>query len=286
MPELPEVETVVRDMAGLGLVGRRVVGCRAAWPRTVGGSLRTFSAAVRGCAIVSVARRAKYIVIELARDGCPAGVLLVHLRMTGRLVCAPAGDPRPAAERAALVVDDGREVRFIDSRKFGRVLHTLTPEHILDRLGPEPLERAFTLTRFRRIVCVRRGMLKPVLLDQRVIAGIGNIYADEALWEARLHPMTPMAALDADRQAALYRAIRRVLRRGIKAMGTSLGEAETSFYSVAGRRGRNQDGLRVFRRTGLPCPRCDTPIARLVVGQRGTHICPACQPRVDRFADE
>jgi len=277
MPELPEVETVVRDLAGLDLTGRRIRGCRVAWPRTVGGAVPDFRRAVTGCVLTAFARRGKYIVIELARGDAPAGALLVHLRMTGRLVCAPAGAPRPAAERAALVLDDGRELRFADSRKFGRMLHVAAPDSVLDRLGPEPLDRAFTLARFRQVACARRGMLKPLLLDQRVIAGIGNIYADEALWEAQLHPMTPMASLDADRQAALYRAIRRVLRRGIKAMGTSLGDGETNFYSVAGRRGRNQDGLRVFRRTGLPCPRCGMPIERLVVGQRGTHICPACQ---------
>ncbi len=274
MPELPEVETVVRDLISLGLTGRRIVAARVSWARSIAGvPPECFRRQVSGRTVAAVSRRAKYIVMTLDEGW----TLLVHLRMTGRLALDPASAPRGHFERAALILDDGRELRFEDSRKFGRVTLTQTPDRTLDRLGPEPLDRHFTLACFRAQVCSHRGMLKPLLLNQEILAGLGNIYVDEALWDAGLHPETAMPGLSPAQQRALYEAIRRVLRRGIRAMGTSLGEGRTNFYSVAGRRGRNQDGLRVFRRTGEPCPRCGTAIVRLRVSQRGTHICPACQ---------
>jgi formamidopyrimidine-DNA glycosylase len=144
-------------------------------------------------------------------------------------------------------------------------------------LGPEPLEPAFTLAAFRARLAGKRRQVKPLLLDQSTVAGLGNIYVDEALWDARVHPERRADTLGADEVKRLHAAIRRVLRRAVDNSGTSLGDGEANFYSVAGRRGRNADALRVFRRDGLPCPRCGDTLARSVVGQRGTHFCPSCQ---------
>ncbi len=275
MPELPEVETVVRGLRAAALTGRRVTGCRVRWPKTVEGvTPEVFRRRMTGRRVLAIGRRGKYIVLTLDEGW----TLLIHLRMTGRLQFAPRGAPLTPHEHVALALDDGRELRFADSRKFGRWTLTRTPEDRLAPLGPEPLARSFTAVCLRTALAGRRGRLKPTLLDQTVVAGLGNIYVDEALWEAGLHPRAPVDALGPEAVQALHTAIRTVLRRGVDAMGTTLGSGATNFYSVAGRRGRNQDGLRVFRRTGEACPRCGAPIRRIVVGQRGTHLCPVCQP--------
>lgn len=274
MPELPEVETVVRDLQAAGVIGRTIAGARISWPRTVEGlSPRTFSSRIAGGRILEVHRRAKYIVVSLSGQQWLVG----HLRMTGRLAVKDSASPRDTHERMALLLDDGREIRFIDTRKFGR--WALTPEldSKLGDLGPEPLAPTFKGRHLQEILKSHRRMLKPLLLDQHVIAGLGNIYVDEALWRAGLHPCTQSDVVTPDAAVRLYRAIREVLRCGIRSMGTSLGTGKGNFYSVAGRRGRNQDGLRVFRRHGSPCPRCGDILERLVVGQRSTHICPSCQ---------
>ncbi|MBT3191173.1 MAG: bifunctional DNA-formamidopyrimidine glycosylase/DNA-(apurinic or apyrimidinic site) lyase [Verrucomicrobia bacterium] len=274
MPELPEVETVVRDLLRAGVVGSTISGARNGWPRTLQGiSLRTFRKRVVGARILDVQRRAKYIVIPLTSRQW----LLIHLRMTGRLHIEGADQPVSSHERAALQFADGRELRFVDTRKFGRWRLVRDIDTVLGDLGPEPLAPGFTAKHLHKILQSRRRTLKPLLLDQHVIAGLGNIYVDEALWEAGIHPCrisSTLASADAQR---LHSAIRTVLRRGIRSMGTSLGTGKGNFYSVAGRRGRNQDGLRVFRRHGEACPRCEATLERLVVGQRSTHICPTCQ---------
>jgi formamidopyrimidine-DNA glycosylase len=177
-----------------------------------------------------------------------------------------------------LDLDDGRSLRYRDTRKFGRWSLVKDPATVLSRLGPEPLDKGFTATDFVRHLRPRRGKLKPLLLNQEVLAGLGNIYVDEALFSARLHPERSCATLSDAQLRVLYRSIREVLRRGIRTGGTTLGSGQGNFYSVAGRRGRNQDGLRVFRRNGEPCGRCGTTIARTIVGQRSTHLCPQCQP--------
>jgi len=275
MPELPEVETVVRGLLGAGIVGRTIVGARISWNRTIEGlSPRAFRARSGGHQILDVQRRAKYIVIPLSSDRW----LIGHLRMTGRLEVSASTEPRAAHERMALILDDGRAIRFIDTRKFGR--WTLTEDMLskLGELGPEPLSVGFKARHLLALLHAHNRMLKPLLLDQHVIAGLGNIYVDEALWDAALHPCTRSNTVSSEQSRKLYQGIRRVLRRGIRASGTSLGSGAGNFYSVAGRRGRNQDGLRVFRRHGDPCPRCGVAIERLIVGQRSTHICPVCQP--------
>ena len=274
MPELPEVETVVRDLLNADIVGHTITDARVSWARTIEGvSPRTFRSRATGLRILDVQRRAKYIVIPLSSRQWIIG----HLRMTGRLEVATASEPRAVHERMALVLDDGTEIRFIDTRKFGRWSLTDDAASKLGNLGPEPLSSAFRARHLQGILQAHHRMLKPLLLDQHVLAGLGNIYVDEALWGACLHPCMQSNAVSAEQARLLYRTIRQVLRRGIRSMGTSLGAGAGNFYSVAGRRGRNQDGLRVFRRHGKPCPRCDAAIERIVVGQRSTHLCPACQ---------
>jgi formamidopyrimidine-DNA glycosylase len=274
MPELPEVETVVNDLLAANVVGCRIVGVRLSWARTLAEpSLCEFTDRTTGVQIVGVSRRAKYIVISLSTGEW----LLIHLRMTGRLQLSPHGQAHASHERAALILDEGRDLCFIDTRKFGRWRLVDDLDSALGHLGPEPLDVSFKSRDLATIMHSHHRMLKPLLLDQHCLAGLGNIYVDEALWDAQLHPCQLSHSLSQPEILRLYRAIRKVLRRGIRSMGTSLGTGKGNFYSVAGRRGRNQDGLRVFRRDGQPCPRCDAILERLIVGQRSTHICPTCQ---------
>lgn len=274
MPELPEVETIAADLRAAGIVGQTISGARFFWPRTLAApGADEFRRRVAGRRVAAVRRRGKYLILEL--EG--AGAVLVHLRMSGRLHLVPAAAAREPHEHAALGLADGRELRLHDTRKFGRIWWLARPESLTERLGPEPLASGFTAQHFAAMLSSRRRRLKPLLLDQSFVAGLGNIYVDEALWEARLHPLRRADSLTAAEAQALHRAIRRVLDRGLKNLGTSLGTGRANFYSVARRRGGNGEALRVFRRTGEPCPRCGTAIRRLVVGQRGTHICPRCQ---------
>jgi formamidopyrimidine-DNA glycosylase len=269
MPELPEVETVVADLKSAGLVGRTIRRVVVRWPKTVAHpAVGLFARRLRGRQIKAVSRRAKFIRFALS-DG---STLLAHLRMTGQFHFAPSRELPDPHDRLVLTLDDGRELRFRDTRKFGRWHLVSDPAAVIGHLGPEPLEARFRQTDFDRRLAGRMRRLKPLLLDQRILAGIGNIYADEALWAARLHPLRRAATLSADERRTLYGAIRRVLRQAIAHAGTSLGDGKGNF-----RRGRYQNRLRVYGRAGAPCPRCRAPIARLVVGQRATHICPRCQ---------
>lgn len=274
MPELPEVETVVSDLHEAGLVGRRLTGAGVHWPRSIASpSVAAFKRQLRGARIVDITRRGKYIVMRLADDR----TLCIHLRMTGRFRHVRRSTPRDPHEHVVLHMDNGYDLRFHDTRKFGRWTLSRGLPDALQRLGPEPLDARFTSARFRHRLPGRKRRIKPLLLDQQFIAGIGNIYADEALFAARIHPMRRSDSLTGDEQRRLYRAIRRVLRQGVRHMGTTLGTGAANFYSVSGRRGRNADRLKVFRRAGQPCPACGATIERIIVGQRSTHICPACQ---------
>ncbi len=274
MPELPEVQTLVNDLNAAGLAGVSFTGARVSWPRSVATpGLRDFRRRIRFKTIGAIRRRGKFLVFDLA----PEDHLLIHLRMSGRLHLVPRGTARSPHEHVVLGLDTTHELRFHDTRKFGRVFLVSDPASVLGRLGPEPLESSFGADMLGKILTARKRLLKPLLLDQTVIAGLGNIYVDEALWEAGLHPCRSSDTLCGAEIKALSRAIPRVLKRGLKNLGTSLGTGKANFYSIARHRGRNQDDLKVFRRTGTPCPRCRQPIERLLVGQRSTHICPRCQ---------
>jgi formamidopyrimidine-DNA glycosylase len=186
MPELPEVETIARDLRAAGIAGKTLAGARVYWARTIAvPSPPEFCRWIADKTVRHVRRRGKFLILELAEDG----YLLIHLRMSGRLHWARQGERREAHEHVVLSFTDGGELRFHDPRKFGRVFLVPDTEPILGRLGPEPLDRAFTAALLQRMLKGRRRQLKPLLLDQAFIAGLGNIYADEALWEAKIHPL-------------------------------------------------------------------------------------------------
>ena len=276
MPELPEVQTIVNDLIEAGLQNARIISVKVDWPRSIAGiSPQEFMRRLKGSRIENIRRRAKYIIFDLGEKN---GALLVHLRMSGRLRLADASENRDKHEHVSIAFSESRELRLHDTRKFARLYLCTTAEEITGDLGPEPLGPDFKLAGLRSMLGSRARMLKPLLLDQRFIAGLGNIYVDEALWEAGLHPCRRACTLTHAECKRLFIAIPRVLKRGLANMGTTLGTGEANFYSVAGRRGGNRSQLRVFRRTGLPCPRCGAePVERIIVGQRSTHICRFCQ---------
>jgi formamidopyrimidine-DNA glycosylase len=270
MPELPEVETYARDLQRV-LPGRTLAGAWVDWPNQLPlNRPAELDAGVRGQTVIEVGRRGKYLTIRLSADW-----LLVHLKMSGRLQLVPAGEPANPYAHVVFLLDDDDELRFHDPRKFGRVYLLGDPAPVLGGLGPEPLADAFTRAVLRDRLRGRRGRLKPLLLDQRFVAGLGNIYVDEVLHAARLHPLTTADRLDDAAVARLHRAIRRVLRRAVQARGTSFSTA--GYRDLSGNLGEMQGTLAVFQRTGKPCPRCGAPVERLVVAARGTHICPRCQ---------
>jgi len=276
MPELPEVETVVRDLRKNGVEGLSFKTARVFWHRTVSPhSPEVFIQKIKNRKIVRISRRAKFIVFQLE----PAAWLLVHLRMTGRLDLFPADAASDPYVRVSALLEDGRELRFKDIRKFGRWSFYENDPPQFKTLGPEPLEKDFTAQVLKDCLSGHRRQIKPLLLDQTVVAGLGNIYVDEALWEAGIHPLARSEGLKKDSLLKLHKAIVNVLLRGVKNSGTTLGKNELNYYSVGKRRGRNQDELRVFRKTGAPCPRCETKIIRLIVGQRSSHVCVKCQKK-------
>lgn len=273
MPELPEVETVVRLIRG-PVEGRRIVGATVHWRRTVGA--RDFEARVTGARIVRVWRRAKYIVIDLERRSKPAGAIVGHLRMTGRLHVEARGvDPGPY-KKVELALDDGRVLHFVDVRKFGRFEYVEDAERELADIGPEPLSDAFTPDWFHAALRAKRRVLKPLLLDQTFLAGLGNIYVDESLHRSGLHPLAKSDRVKPDAAARLRDQIRAVLSEAIEREGSSF---DVFYRTPEGNPGSYQDQFRVYGRDGEPCRACGTIIERLVVGQRGTHVCPRCQPR-------
>ncbi|MBL8858049.1 MAG: bifunctional DNA-formamidopyrimidine glycosylase/DNA-(apurinic or apyrimidinic site) lyase [Planctomycetes bacterium] len=273
MPELPEVETVVR-LIRPKLVGRTITGAEVHWRRTV--VARAFEERVVGARIVAVRRRAKYIVVDLARRGRCAGAILAHLRMTGRMHVEKRAVESVPYAKVELALDDGRVLHFVDVRKFGRFEFTADVEARLARIGPEPLEEEFTAAWLQDGLRARRRLLKPLLLDQSFVAGLGNIYVDEALHRAGLHPLARSERVNPEQSARLRAEIRAVLAEAIEREGSSF---DTFYRTPEGNPGGYQDQFRVYGRDGKPCRACGTTIVRLVVGQRGTHVCTVCQPR-------
>lgn len=266
MPELPEVETVVRQVRP-ALVGRRITAVRILWPRSIARpAARRFATELPGRRITAVRRRGKFWILDLD-DG---RALVGHLRMTGRLHAGPAPDESHA--RVLFELDRGRLV-FADVRKFGRLALVERLEQATGALGPEPLDlRGDWL---HAALHARRRRLKPLLLDQGFLAGLGNIYVDESLHRAGLHPLRSSASVTRPQAEALAAAIRETLARAIAADGSSF---DTFYRTPEGRPGAFQDQFAVYGRGGRPCRACGTTIRRLVVGQRGTHVCPRCQP--------
>jgi formamidopyrimidine-DNA glycosylase len=274
MPELPEVQTIVNDLNAAGLIGRTIIQAEVFWPATIATpSPAIFRGQIRNRIILGIARRGKFILFNL-QGGL---TLAVHLRMTGRFRIVDAIMPPDRHVHVILMMDDGHSLWFHDTRKFGRFSLVEHSGTLLGALGPEPFDPRFTANALAARLVRQRRQIKPLLLDQTFLAGLGNIYVDEALWTARLHPLRRSDTLIPAQIRALHRAIRHVLRQGLQNAGTTLGRGQSNFYSLSGTRGKNEVHLKVFRRTGEPCPRCRSPIVRLVVGQRSTHICDQCQ---------
>jgi formamidopyrimidine-DNA glycosylase len=275
VPELPEVETIRTSLAP-GLTGRRLERVDILDPRlTRPEPPELVAAALTGELVVDVRRRGKYLIVvfESGRH------LLVHLRMTGNVLYpAPEGHEDDPYVRAVVRLDDGSDVAYRDVRRFG-TWELLEPGELeayfaARRLGVEPLGRSFTPTGLGRSLAGRRAPIKAALLDQRAAAGVGNIYADEALWYARVHPLTPAGELSDEQVSALRDGVRKALRLGIRRQGATLRD----YRGADGSRGRMQDEFRVYGREHEPCERCGTPIAKTRAAGRGTWYCPTCQP--------
>ena len=281
MPELPEVETIARTLreGGQGrapVVGRVITGAALLWERTLAEpSPDVFFARLPGQQILSVGRRGKFLIFQLSADA-----LLVHLRMSGDIRTEPifdeAGQPvllqphdRLALELAATPDELPLRLAFNDTRKFGRAWLVPDAQMVTGGLGPEPFDHGFSAYAFyTRLQSVRR-QIKPLLLDQTFIAGLGNIYTDEALHIAGIHPLRPSDSLSPEDAGRLWTAIRGVLAEGIRRNGASI--------DWVYRGGDFQNAFQVYQRAGQPCPICGAPIERIAVGQRGTHFCPSCQ---------
>lgn len=277
MPELPEVETIVRSLRNGGQFGpsvlhRRVDAAYVDWARTIAEpDMDSFKGLILGRHIETVTRRGKYIVMYLNE-----GYLLIHLRMSGDLRVEKAYDesgneiPFRKHDRVVLNFGDSYRLAFFNPRKFGRMWLTDDLEHLLGSLGPEPLEETLSEKQFFAMLQRHHRQIKPLLMDQAFLAGMGNIYTDEALFAAGIHPLTGSNQLTEAQAAVLLAEIRHVLQEGIRRNGSSI--------DWAYRGGEFQNEFQVYQRTGESCPVCSTPIERMVVGQRGTHFCPHCQP--------
>jgi formamidopyrimidine-DNA glycosylase len=273
VPELPEVETVRAQLAPV-LTGRKFVSVEILDERlTRPLDPRQVAAQLEGEQVAAVDRRGKYVVVRF-ESGL---VLLVHLRMTGSFLVALLGElPDDPHRRAVINLDNGSDVTYRDVRRFGTWLVVEDDElheYLGARLGEEPLGTTFTTKQLAHRLAGRRAAVKAALLDQRAVAGLGNIYADEALWYAGIAPLRPAGSLDAEEVARVRRGIRRALRVGIDRQGATLSDYRTP----NGARGSMQDEFKVYGREGEPCPRCGTPIAKTRIAGRGTSYCPSCQ---------
>jgi len=287
MPELPEVETVRRGLSAL-IVGKTIASETHDTEKGFPNAPDDVQAFMIGATVTAVERRAKVLMINLSTDY----TLLVHLKMTGQMVYVDpetrfgAGHPNDSlvdalpdrSTRVTIVFSDGAQLFFNDQRKFGwmRLLPTIEVPNIdfMKKVGPEPLAAEFTPEEFaQRFERRQRTNIKAALLDQTIVAGVGNIYADEALWGAKLHPRRLVSSLGANDFHSLYRKLREVMTLAIEKGGSS----NHTYVNAEGKRGSYMDFARAFRREGLPCPRCGTTIEKLRVAGRGTHICPHCQ---------
>ena len=293
MPELPEVETIRSDLEK-EILGARILALWTDTPKMVQPSVEIVREMAIGSKIEAVKRRAKLLIFELSgakreeerpvlseRTGLSSvRYLLIHLKLSGRLLVRRPGDPKDDWQRIVLKLKtpDGeeKELRFCDLRKFGylKLVDEEGFQKIYQEYGPEPLDD-LTLERFREVLSKSRIAIKKLLMDQKRISGIGNIYANEALWIAEIDPRQPANSLTAEQSRRLFEAIERVLAASLKYRGTT---AEDDFYLDAyGEEGRYQSQLLVYRKAGQPCPRCGTPIERIELGGRGTFFCPTCQ---------
>jgi len=297
MPELPEVETIARNLrdghsretpsnpaveggykvrepraayvtpppSTISIVGKTITGVQVLWPRTLAEPDEpTFAVQIIGQRVEEIGRRAKYLIIHLTRQK-----LIIHLRMSGDILITPIDQPLAPHDRLSLTLDNQYRLAFNDTRKFGRVWLLDNPAPLFDKLGPEPFSDAFTSEWLYAALQQKKRQLKPLLLDQSFLAGLGNIYTDEALHRAGLHPLTPSGSVTPSQAERLWQSVRDVLQDGIRHNGSSI--------DWVYRGGGFQNYFRVYDSAGKPCTTCGTAIERIVVGQRGTHFCPHCQ---------
>lgn len=281
MPELPEVETIARSLcnaagfdfpAGQGLnerpgvIGRVVAGANVTWPRSIATpTAAEFAQRVVGQTVLGVSRRGKFLLVQLDIDW-----LLIHLRMSGDLRVEPCNHTLDQAhDRVNLDFQDGTRLVFNDTRKFGRLWLVSDPLEVLSQLGPEPFAEGLDTGAFYEMLQTRKTTVKPLLMDQHFLSGLGNIYTDEALHQARIHPLQKASTLTLIQAGRLLDAIREILGEGIRRNGASI--------DWVYRGGEFQNHFRVYQRTRQACYTCGTPIERIIVAQRGTHFCPHCQ---------
>jgi len=270
VPELPEVETIVRGLRK-PLIGRTVTGFWTDWPsQIVTPEPDALAMRIRGRTFQRARRRGKYLVFELDQGE----VLIIHLKMSGQLSVQPGDETADKYVHTIFRLEGGDELRFRDVRKFGRVYLVADPERVLGQLGPEPLSDEFSVTWLAEHLGRRRRVLKPLLLDQTFIAGIGNIYADEALFRAAIRPDRQSNSLQAAEVAALHNAIQEVLRLGIQRQGASI---DGAYRQPDGSGGQMQETFAAYGRTGETCIRCNGVVERIVLGGRSTHFCASCQ---------
>jgi formamidopyrimidine-DNA glycosylase len=282
MPELPEVETVARGLREV-LPGRRIVSVRLGKTDFIDDPA-LLEHDLPGSTIARIRRLGKFLLLDLEPKGTPPeeGSLLIHLGMTGKITVSPPEAPVPLHTHVFLGLDDGRELRYNDVRRFGRMalLANGAHERVLGDLGLEPLEA--TEEEFRARIQSRSAHIKALLLDQRVLRGIGNIYADESLWRAKIHPRKLGAKLTPDELRRLRRAVRDILLEAIRLRGSSVSD----YVDSAGQMGEYQLRHRVYQREGKKCFRCGALIRRIIVAGRSSHFCPRCQPSPRSRSDQ
>ncbi len=269
MPELPEVETIKRTLAGkiTGAKIKDVEILTAKFIRNV--PVADFLERVRDKRIVDINRRGKRLILDLGKD-----FLVIHLMMAGRLLYHAAGDPRAKHTHLVFWLDNGAELRYVDLRHFGGLfLHGKEDDTPWTSLGPEPLEDEFSMDYFQRVLGSRRGKIKSCLLDQKLVAGLGNIYADECLFQAGIHPAREASSLGGTEVERLHRAIREVLSDAIAHRGTTF----ATYVDGEGNKGEYASMLKVYRRVGQPCANCRTPISKVRLAGRTAHFCGMCQ---------
>ena len=270
MPELPEVETIKNELLP-HIIGRSITEVSLSWDGIIRGiAAEEFRARLRGQKITSLTRRGKYLIFNLAGTE----KLVIHLKLTGSLLIKKAGDEPERFARAIIYLDNATSLQLRDPRKFGRMWLTADLNSIIGKLGPEPLTADFSLDLFRKRLDHRSTLIKPLLLDQNFVAGIGNMYADESLFDAKIHPARPTGSLSPEEIGRLYQAIQKVLKAAIGDKGASV----QNYFRPGGETGTAHYQFKVAHRRGKNCLICDTPLSYLKLRNRGTYFCRQCQP--------
>ncbi len=273
MPELPEVETIRRDLEK-EIVGHKIVDLWYDVPKMLQPNPKAVEKIV-GHHFVSAGRVGKLLLLGIENDG----TIGIHLKLSGRLFIRQQTDPEDRFTHVAFKLEDGRELRFTEVRKFGYVKlieNALDLKKITGEFGPEPFTKAYTLEVLKNVLTKSARATKILIMDQKKLAGVGNIYADEALWYAKIHPETSGNKVPEKQIEELYIGIIKALEQGIEDRGTSIDD----YLDIYGQPGNHAKNLQVFRQEGQPCPRCGTTVKKIRVGGRGTHFCPQCQVKL------